>query len=84
MFAKPGGNIGFTKHTYVWGGNLFLGGIPLDKFGWFYARNGTTWSDGVLTMDTGADDIAKLGNIRQVTLIAKLNSLTSLLALKEL
>ena len=56
----------------------------MDKFGWFYARNGTTWSDGVLTMDTGADDIAKLGNIRQVTLIAKLNSLTSLLALKEL
>ena len=55
----------------------------MDKFGWFYARNGTTWSDGVLTMDTGADDIAKLGNIRQVTLIATLNSLTSLLALKR-
>lgn len=43
----------------------------MDKFGWFYARNGTTWSDGVLTMDTGTDDIAKLGDIRQVTLIAK-------------
>ena len=28
-------------------------GIPMDKFGWFYERNGTTWSDGVVTMNTG-------------------------------
>ena len=21
-------------------------GIPMDRFGWFYKRNGTTWSDG--------------------------------------
>ena len=46
----------------------------MDKFGWFYERNGTTWSDGVLTMDTGTDDIAKLGKIRQVTLIGDFNS----------
>ena len=39
----------------------------MDKFGWFYGRNGTTWSDGHLTMDTGTDDITKLGDIRQVT-----------------
>lgn len=48
-------------------GSLFAapGGIPMDKFGWFYERNGTTWSDGVLTMDTGTDHIAKLGDIRE-------------------
>ena len=39
----------------------------MDKFGWFYGRNGTTWSDGEVTMDTGTDDITKLGDIRQVT-----------------
>ena len=30
-------------------GSLFAAsssGIPMDKFGWFYKRNGTTWSDG--------------------------------------
>ena len=47
---------------------LFSGGIPMDKFGWFYGRNGSTWSDGVLTMDTGTDNIEKLGDIRQVTM----------------
>lgn len=48
-------------------GSLFAtpGGIPMDKFGWFYGRNGTTWSDGQLTMDTGTDDITKLGDIRE-------------------
>ena len=48
----------------------------MDKFGWFYERNGSTWSDGVLTMDTGTNDIAKLGDIRQVPLIGDFNSLT--------
>jgi len=38
-------------------------GIPMDKFGWFYERNGTTWSDGVVTMNTGQNDISKLGDI---------------------
>jgi len=37
--------------------------IPLDRFGWFYGRNGTTWSDGDLSMYTGEDDINKLGEI---------------------
>ena len=31
--------------------------VPLDKFGWFYRRNGTTWSDGVLNMATGVDKV---------------------------
>jgi len=35
----------------------------MDKFGWFYNRNGTTWSDGVLEMYTGEEDISKLGKI---------------------
>jgi len=37
--------------------------VPMDKFGWFYQRNGTTWSDGDLTMYTGSDDIEQLGKI---------------------
>jgi len=37
--------------------------IPMDKFGWFYKRNGTTWSDGNLRMHTGQGDIEKLGQI---------------------
>jgi hypothetical protein len=32
--------------------------IPMEKFGWFYARNGTTWSDGILNMATGADKVS--------------------------
>merc|ERR1712048_636653 len=35
----------------------------MDKFGWFYKRNGTSWADGTLTMLTGEDDIANLGKI---------------------
>jgi len=37
--------------------------VPMDKFGWFYKRNGTTWSDGDLSMHTGEDDISLLGKI---------------------
>lgn len=37
--------------------------VPLDKFAWFYQRNGTTWSDGNLIMHTGEDDISLLGRI---------------------
>ena len=29
----------------------------------FYQRNGTSWSDGDLSMHTGADDLSLLGNI---------------------
>jgi len=36
---------------------------PMDKFGWFYERNGTAWSDGILTMHTGKKDLSKLGKI---------------------
>jgi len=37
--------------------------VKMDKFGWFYQRNGTSWSDGKLVMHTGKDDISKLGQI---------------------
>lgn len=37
--------------------------VPMDKFGWFYKRNGTTFSSGDLSMHTGEDDISLLGKI---------------------
>lgn len=37
--------------------------VPMDKFGWFYKRNGTTFSDGDISMHTGEDDISLLGQI---------------------
>jgi hypothetical protein len=37
--------------------------IPMDKFGWFYKRNGTGWADGVIKMASGAGDYSKLGEI---------------------
>jgi len=37
--------------------------VPLDKFGWFYKRNGTDWADGELAMMTGEGDISRLGEI---------------------
>jgi len=37
--------------------------VPMDKFGWFYKRNGTSWSDGSLSMMTGGDDLSHLGKI---------------------
>eukprot|EP00095_Tigriopus_kingsejongensis_P012252 maker-scaffold472_size162276-snap-gene-0.29 protein:Tk12252 transcript:maker-scaffold472_size162276-snap-gene-0.29-mRNA-1 annotation:"hypothetical protein DAPPUDRAFT_303163" len=37
--------------------------IPLDRFGWFYKRNGTTWADGTFNMYTGERDIAEMGKI---------------------
>jgi len=37
--------------------------IPMDKFGWFYKRNGTSWSDGDLAMHTGAQEMSLLGRI---------------------
>ena len=36
----------------------------MDKFGWFYKRNGTSWSDGSLLMETGVSDISHLGRIQ--------------------
>ena len=38
-------------------------GIPMDRFGWFYKRNGTTWSDGRVSMATGENSMAELGDI---------------------
>jgi len=37
--------------------------IPMDKFAWFYKRNGTVWGDGEFNMFTGSDDINKMGKI---------------------
>jgi len=37
--------------------------IPMDKFGWFYKRNGTGWADGIIKMATGAGDYSQLGEI---------------------
>merc|ERR1719189_60164 len=37
--------------------------VPMDKFGWFYKRNGTSWSDGDLLMETGTTDVNHLGRI---------------------
>jgi len=47
-------------------GNMFAkkGLIPKDKFGWFYKRNGTTWSDGVVNMATGTDNFKDVGTIK--------------------
>ena len=38
-------------------------GIPKDRFGWFYKRNGTSWSDGRVSMATGENSMAELGDI---------------------
>jgi len=47
-------------------GSIFAkkGLIPKDKFGWFYKRNGTTWSDGVVNMATGQTDFQDVGSIK--------------------
>eukprot|EP00092_Neocalanus_flemingeri_P015544 GFUD01016826.1.p1 GENE.GFUD01016826.1~~GFUD01016826.1.p1 ORF type:complete len:503 (+),score=103.28 GFUD01016826.1:2-1510(+) len=47
-------------------GSFFVkeGGVPKDKFGWFYKRNGTTWSDGVVNMATGKTDFQDVGTIK--------------------
>merc|ERR1712079_690513 len=37
--------------------------VPMHKFGWFYKRNGTSWSDGDLLMETGPTDVNHLGRI---------------------
>jgi hypothetical protein len=39
--------------------------IPVDKFGWFYGRNGSSDFDGSFNMETGEDDISRLGVLRQ-------------------
>jgi len=48
-------------------GSMFAkkGGIPMDKFGWFYKRNGTTWSDGRVTMATGSKSYSEVGDIKK-------------------
>lgn len=37
--------------------------IPFDKFGWFYARNGSETYDGMFNMFTGKGDISKFGMV---------------------
>ena len=55
---------GYTD-TLLTVGSFFTadGGIPMDKFGWFYKRNGTTWSDGRVSMSTGETNFSELGDI---------------------
>jgi hypothetical protein len=36
-------------------------GVPADKIGFFYGRNGSAVFEGVFNMETGTDDITKLG-----------------------
>lgn len=37
--------------------------VPFDKFGWFYTRNGSADLTGVFNVFTGADQLAKLGQM---------------------
>ncbi|XP_005188827.2 protein peste [Musca domestica] len=37
--------------------------VPYDRIGWLYTRNGSSTYDGHFNMFTGADDIAKMGQI---------------------
>jgi len=37
--------------------------VPMDKFGWFYKRNGTSWADGDLSTHSGKSDFSLLGKI---------------------
>jgi len=43
--------------------NISALNIPFDRFGWFFARNGSASYDGNFTMFTGTDDIELLGII---------------------
>jgi len=39
------------------------GAMPVDKFAYFYKRNGTSWADGTTRMHTGEADIERFGDI---------------------
>lgn len=39
--------------------------IPVDKFGWFYGRNGSSEFDGLFNMETGEEGILRVGVLRQ-------------------
>ncbi len=47
--------------------NPLLNDIPkyADKFGWFYKKNNTDFMLGEFNVNTGADDIRKIGLLRQ-------------------
>jgi len=56
---------GFTDPLLTVGSMFNQGSdIPMDRFGWFYGRNGSTWSDGVVSMATGTTDYKELGDIK--------------------
>merc|ERR1719295_1186191 len=38
-------------------------GKPMDKFGWFYKRNGTTWAEGIYNTYTGETEEKMFGRI---------------------
>ncbi|KAJ8971442.1 hypothetical protein NQ314_000698 [Rhamnusium bicolor] len=39
--------------------------VPYTKFGWFVERNGSAEYDGLFNMNTGADDVEKLGIVKK-------------------
>jgi hypothetical protein len=38
--------------------------FPAEKFAWFYKRNNTSEQDGYFNVETGEDDISKIGLVR--------------------
>ncbi|XP_011300459.1 protein croquemort isoform X2 [Fopius arisanus] len=40
-------------------------GIPWDKFGWFYGRNGSETYDGIFNMNTGANNMKEIGILHE-------------------
>lgn len=55
--------------------NPLLNDIPkyADKFGWFYKKNNTDFMLGDFNINTGADDIQKIGLIRQWNNVSRTN-----------
>ncbi|XP_059480400.1 protein croquemort-like isoform X2 [Neocloeon triangulifer] len=47
--------------------------IPFDRFGWFYKRNNSDEYDGFFNMDTGADDLNKVGRLRNWNYVNRTN-----------
>jgi hypothetical protein len=43
--------------------NLAQTKIPAGQFGWFYKRNGSLEFEGVFNMETGEEDISRLGTL---------------------
>lgn len=55
--------------------NPLISDIPAyaDKFGWFYKKNNTDFMLGDFNVNTGIDDIEKIGQIRQWNHVSRTN-----------